>query len=138
MSLFSVLSVSASGMAVQRKFWVMPVVGPLTLVRPGGNGPWTELGAGGVILTGEKTLADIHRCAIGLANVAGRWRCTAKRTATTFNALKSGTFTRPGNVVTTVSVSADGANPVAPPNFVDGPVRSWFFGQWMTAEPSGL
>lgn len=125
----------------QRTFWVMPVVQTLTDLGPDTSGPFTEFSAGGVTLSGELLSVPVLRCGAQLSTLNGRWRCTAKRTATSFNALKAATFKPYNDVVTLINaafaVSLDGASPSAPP-YVVSVTRAFSFGQWSTAEPTGL
>jgi hypothetical protein len=120
-----------------RTFWVVPVVKALVDVRPDGTGPWQELTAGGVVVTGAYTAPVVKRCALALGVSGGHWRCTAKRTATSFNALKSATFAIALPVASQILTSIDGASPTVPPSPANT-LRQLAFSGWSTSEPSGL
>ncbi len=125
--------------APARRFWVVPVVGTIRDLAPDTSGPFTELQAGGVTVTGE-VLSTTRRCALPLTAAGGQWHCTARRTARTFNALKAATFqptaANPSTITADVAVSVDGAL-IAPPTYT-GPSRAGNVPVWTTSEPAGL
>ncbi|HVV84160.1 MAG TPA: Ig-like domain-containing protein [Kofleriaceae bacterium] len=120
-----------------RKFWVMPVVQSITALRPDATGPWSEFLAGGVTVTGDAIAPTLKRCSLALSSTTGHWRCTAKRTVTTFNALKSATFVL-DEITSVASVSLDGTSLGAPPYMASPTLRLANYPDWSTTEPSGL
>ena len=99
--------------------------------RPANVSPNLEFTAGGTTLTGAITAPTVRRCGLALENVGGHWRCNSKRTATTFNALRTATVQLAAQARTTLRTSFDGTTP--DPTGVD---VDYIFGGWSTTEPS--
>ena len=123
-----------------RTFWIMPVVKTVRDLAPDTSGPFTELLAGGVIVTGE-VLSTTRRCGVPISSDGVRYHCTSKRTAKTFNALKAATLQHaeasPSTISTVFSVSLDGGSPTAAP-YTNSSSRELLLDPWSTTEPAGL